>query len=239
MTVSIRFLGAVETVTGSRFLLEHGHHKVLVDAGLFQGIKELRLRNWEPFPVNVKEISTIVITHAHLDHCGYLPKLVEQGYVGDIHCTNYTSRLASIVLRDSASLQIEDAKYAKKKGYSRHSEPKPLYSLEDAELAIAKIKSHGFHKRIEIAPETFVTFNRSGHILGSSSVLVEFFDKKLYFSGDLGRPQHPILMPPDPIPDAELDGIIVESTYGDRSHPAKSNDLAVASLTIVGPCKLL
>lgn len=225
MTVSIRFLGAVETVTGSRFLLEHGHHKVLVDAGLFQGLKELRLRNWEPFPVNVKEISTIVITHAHLDHCGYLPKLVEQGYEGEIHCTHYTSRLASIVLRDSASLQIEDAKYAKKKGYSKHANPKPLYNLENAEAAINKFVSHNFHQRKQIAPEIYITFFRSGHILGSASLLIEFFGKKFFFTGDLGRPHHPILTPPDPIPAEKIDGLIIESTYGDRNHPVKSSTL--------------
>lgn len=225
MTVSIRFLGAVETVTGSRFLLEHGRHKILVDAGLFQGLKELRLRNWEPFPVNVKEITSIVLTHAHLDHCGYLPKLVEQGYKGEIHCTHYTSRLAAIVLRDSASLQIEDAKYAKKKGFSKHANPKPLYNLENAESAINKLVSHNFHQRIEISPDIHVTFFRSGHILGSASVLVEFFGKNFFFTGDLGRPHHPILTPPDPVPNQKIDALVVESTYGDRQHPTKSTIL--------------
>ena len=228
MTVSIRFLGAVETVTGSRFLLEHGRHKVLIDAGLFQGLKELRLRNWEPFPVNAKELTAVVLTHAHLDHCGYLPKLVEQGFNGEIHATHYTSRLAAIVLRDSASLQIEDAKYAKKKGFSKHANPKPLYNLENAENAIHKFVSHNFHKRIEIAPEIHVTFYRSGHILGSASLLVEFFGKKFFFSGDLGRPHHPILTQPDPIPNLNVDALVIESTYGDRNHPTKSNALADA-----------
>ena len=140
MTISIRFLGAVETVTGSRFLLENGSHKVLVDAGLYQGLKELRRKNWDPLPIRPSEISTVVITHAHLDHCGYLPKLVAQGFKGVIHATEYTKQLAEIVLKDSASLQVEDAKYAKKKGYSRHENPQPLYSLEDAQSAISKIQ---------------------------------------------------------------------------------------------------
>jgi metallo-beta-lactamase family protein len=158
MAVTIRFLGAVETVTGSRFLLENGPHKVLVDAGLYQGLKELREKNWDPFPANIREIDAVVITHAHLDHCGYLPKLVEQGFAGEIHLTEFTAKLAQIVLRDSASLQLEDAKYAKKKGYSKHRDPKPLYSIEDAEKAISKFKPHKYHDRLEIAPETFLTF---------------------------------------------------------------------------------
>ncbi len=226
MAVTIRFLGAVETVTGSRFLLENGQHKVLVDAGLFQGLKELRLKNWEPFPISARDLSAVVITHAHLDHCGYLPKLIEQGYSGKIHLTEYTASLAAIVLRDSASLQIEDAKFAKKKGYSKHSEPKPLYSLEDAEGAISKFSTHQFHQRIEIATETFVTFFRSGHILGASSILIEFFGKRFFFSGDLGRPHHPILTPPDSLPNEKIDALVIESTYGDREHPKKTDALA-------------
>lgn len=228
MPVTIRFLGAVETVTGSRFLLENGENKILVDAGLFQGLKELRLKNWEPFPINVKQISAVVITHAHLDHCGYLPKLMEQGYSGKIHMTEYTATLAGIVLRDSASLQVEDAKFAKKKGYSKHADPKPLYSLEDAERAINKFKPHEFHERIEIAPETFVTYYRSGHILGAASVFIEFYGKRFFFSGDLGRPRHPILTPPDPLPKEKIDALVIESTYGDREHPSKSSALADA-----------
>ena len=228
MAVTIRFLGAVETVTGSRFLLENGTHKVLVDAGLYQGLKELRQKNWDPFPANIKEIDAVVITHAHLDHCGYLPKLVEQGFKGQIHLTEFTSKLAQIVLRDSASLQLEDAKYAMKKGYSKHRNPKPLYTLEDAEKAISNFTTHRYHERLEIAPETFLTFFRSGHILGASSVLIEFYGKRFLFTGDLGRPNHPILNPPDSIPHEKLDALIIESTYGDREHPTKSNALADA-----------
>jgi len=228
MSVTIRFLGAVETVTGSRFLLESGSTKVLVDAGLFQGLKELRLKNWEPFPISAAELSAVVITHAHLDHCGYLPKLIQQGFNGSIHLTQYTAELAQIVLRDSASLQMEDAKFAVKKGYSKHKNPLPLYSLEDAEHAIDNFVTHPFAKRIEVANQTFVTYFHSGHILGAASILVEFFGKKFFFSGDLGRPNHPILDAPDAIPNEKLDALIVESTYGDREHPAKSNALADA-----------
>lgn len=226
MAVTIRFLGAVETVTGSRFLLENGSRKVLVDAGMFQGLKELRLRNWEPLPTKISEIEAVVISHAHLDHCGYLPKLVENGYDGKIHLTKYSSKLAQIVLRDSASLQVEDAKYAKKKGYSKHKDPKPLYSLETAEQTITQFQEHSFKERIEIAPDVFVTFYHSGHILGAASVLVEFCGKNFYFSGDLGRPHHPILNPPAVIAQENIDALIIESTYGDREHPKKSSALA-------------
>jgi metallo-beta-lactamase family protein len=213
-------------VTGSRFLLENGEHKVLVDAGLFQGLPELRQRNWDPLPVNAHEIEAVVVTHAHLDHCGYLPKLVANEYRGKIHLTHFTAKLAGVVLRDSASLQIEDSKYAKKHGYSKHKDPLPLYNVEDAEKAISLFAEEKFHTRINIAPDTYATFFRSGHILGASSVLVEFHGKNFYFSGDLGRPNHPILLPPDSIPQTKIDALIVESTYGDREHPAKSNALA-------------
>jgi metallo-beta-lactamase family protein len=225
MPVTIRFLGAAQTVTGSRFLLENDGRKILVDAGMFQGLKELRLRNWNPLPIDPQEIETILISHAHLDHCGYLPKLVEAGFNGKIHMTKYTSKLSQVVLRDSASLQVEDAKYAMKKGYSKHKEPKALYDLEDAEKTISFFVEHEFKKRIEVAPEVFVTFYHSGHILGSASLLVEFCGKSFYFSGDLGRPSHPILLPPEPIPMQEIDALIVESTYGDRQHPAKTSAL--------------
>ena len=139
MSLNLQFLGATETVTGSRFLVTNGTEKVLVDAGLFQGIRDIRKKNSDPFPIAPSELSAVLLTHAHLDHCGYLPKLVREGFDGPIYCTPYTSKLASIVLRDAAKLQTEDAKYAKKKGYSKHKEPAALYDLEEAERAISKI----------------------------------------------------------------------------------------------------
>ena len=171
--------GAVGTVTGSRFLLECDDEKILVDAGLFQGLRELRDRNWDPFPVDVSKISAVVITHAHLDHCGYLPRLIAQGFQGKIHMTHYTAKLAAVVLRDSASLQVEDAMYAKKKGFSKHKDPKPLYSLEDAERAISLFSEHPYGESIQISTHGSVTFKRSGHILGSSSALINFFGKEV------------------------------------------------------------
>lgn len=224
--VQIAFLGAAGTVTGSRFLLSSGETKVLVDAGLFQGIKELRLRNWEPFEVDPRSLSAVVLTHAHLDHCGYIPSLVKQGFAGKIFATEYTSKLADIILRDSARIQVEDAKYAARKGFSKHNPPLALYDEDDANKAIEHFSPTEFKSRIKVAEETFVTFHRAGHILGASTVEIEFFGKRLMFSGDLGRPDHPILTAPDSIPAGSFDAIITESTYGDREHLETESNLA-------------
>ncbi len=217
-THTITFLGGVESVTGSRFLLETDNFKLLVEAGMFQGLKELRLKNWEPFPINPSEINAIIITHAHLDHSGYLPRLVRDGFNGKIYLTQDTAKLVEIVLRDSARIQMEDAKYAEKKGYSKHEKPEALYNLEDANNTITKFAPIKFHEQVEIAPSISATFHRSGHILGSSVVEVLLDGKRIVFSGDLGRSQHPLLNPPDPMVSGAVDAVIMESTYGDRKH---------------------
>lgn len=217
-TQTITFLGGVESVTGSRFLLETDNFKLLVEAGMFQGLKELRLKNWEPFPINPAEINAIIITHAHLDHSGYLPRLVRDGFNGKIYLTQDTAKLVEIVLRDSARIQMEDAKYAEKKGYSKHEKPEALYNLEDANKTITKFAPIKFHEQVEIAPSISATFHRSGHILGSSVVEVLLDGKRIVFSGDLGRSQHPLLNPPDPMVSGAVDAVIMESTYGDRKH---------------------
>ena len=165
--VTITFLGATDTVTGSRFLVTSAQSKVLVDCGLFQGIKSIRKKNWDPFPVDVKTIDSVVLTHAHLDHCGYLPLLARQGYENPIFATHYTAELASVILHDSAHLQMEDAKYAAKKGYSKHEIPLPLYNVDDTEAALKLFKRVAFHSRIQVAPDAWVTWYPSGHILGS------------------------------------------------------------------------
>ena len=224
--VTIAFLGATDTVTGSRFLVASGSSKVLVDCGLFQGIKSIRKKNWDPFPVDVKTIDSVVLTHAHLDHCGYLPLLARQGFENPIYATNYTAELASVILHDSAHLQMEDAKYAAKKGYSKHEVPLPLYNAEDAEAALKLFKRVKFHTRTQVAPDAFVTWFPSGHILGSAFLLLEIAGKKLLFTGDLGRNNHPLLSNPDSQPIEALDAIITESTYGDRHHDAKPEDFA-------------
>lgn len=210
-------LGAAGTVTGSKFLVEHGGRRVLVDAGLFQGLKELRERNWAEFPVDPKSLDAVVVTHAHLDHCGYLPRLVKHGFGGDVHVTFDTGRLMSVVLPDSARLLEEEARYANRAGYSRHHPALALYTEDDAWSALEQLRSHPFDAAFEPVPGFRVTFQPAGHILGSATVLIELAGGPcLRFSGDLGRPTHPLLVPPAPI--GECDHLLVESTYGDREH---------------------
>ncbi len=217
-TPKIQFLGAAGTVTGSRFLLTCGKTKVMVDAGLFQGLKELRLKNWNPLGVDPSSLSAVVLTHAHLDHCGYIPKLVKDGFAGKIHMTKYTAKLAEVILRDSARIQTEDAKYAAKEKFSKHNPPKALYEEPDAAKSFEQFEVEAFNERVQVAEETFVTFHPSGHILGAAFVEVEFFGKRILFTGDMGRPNHPLLNAPDRLPAGKFDAIVTESTYGDREH---------------------
>jgi metallo-beta-lactamase family protein len=221
---TIRFLGAAGTVTGSRFLLELDKTRVLVDAGMFQGLKELRLKNWDAFPIPPASINAVVLTHAHLDHSGYLPLLVREGFTGSAYMTEYTAKLAEVVLRDSAHLQTEDAEYAARKGFSKHAQPHALYDENDVNKTVQLFATIPFRERVEIAPDTAITFHPSGHILGSAFVEVEFAGKRLIFTGDLGRKQHPLLVPPDPFPSGHFDAVVTESTYGDRTHESPSND---------------
>jgi metallo-beta-lactamase family protein len=224
--ISIRFLGAAGTVTGSRHLVEVGGRRVLVDAGLFQGLKELRLRNWAPFPVDPATIDCVVLTHAHIDHSGALPLLVRQGFRGPAYCTPATLDLARLMLPDSARLQEEEARYANRKGYSKHApQALPLYGEEDALAALARLRPLPYGVGHDILPGVRLSFSRAGHILGSASVLLEArgpgagATTRILFSGDLGRYGAPIL--PDPEPPPAADHLVVESTYGDRDHPAE------------------
>ncbi len=222
--IAIEFLGAAGTVTGSRFLLTSGGTKVLVDCGMFQGLKELRLKNWNPIGVDPTEIDAVVLTHAHLDHCGYLPKLVKDGFSGKVHATKYTAKLADVILRDSARIQTEDAAWAAKKGFSKHNPPKALYDEMDAQKAISVFQVENYLTKVKVAEETFVTFHPGGHILGSSFVEVEFFGKRILFTGDLGRNEHPLLKAPADIPAGKFDVIVTESTYGDREHESTTTN---------------
>ncbi|MCC6849673.1 MAG: MBL fold metallo-hydrolase [Deltaproteobacteria bacterium] len=215
----LRFLGATGTVTGSRFLLETPRARVLVDCGLFQGLKPLRLRNWSPFPVDPASIDAVALTHAHLDHSGYLPALARNGFRGPIYATELTHALARIVLPDSAHIQEEDAGYANRRGTSKHVPALPLYTRADAERALDQFRAVAFFQGVEVAPGVRATFLPAGHILGSAMVLLAVEGAKprsLLVSGDLGRPHHPILNPPADPPPADL--VLVESTYGDRRH---------------------
>jgi metallo-beta-lactamase family protein len=230
----IQFLGAAGTVTGSRFLLSHEDVRVMVDCGMFQGLKELRLKNWNPLAVDPASIDAVVLTHAHLDHCGYLPKLAKDGFSGKIHATKYTCKLADVILRDSARIQTEDAKFAAKKGFSKHNPPVALYEEKDAEKAIRQFVPEEFGQRVQVARETFVTFHPSGHILGAAFVEVEFFGKRILFTGDMGRDEHPLLVSPGAIPTGQFDAIVTESTYGDREHIKQSEDFEDAINETIG-----
>ncbi len=224
---SLRFLGATRTVTGSRFLIESDGHRVLVDSGLFQGLKEHRQRNWAAFPVPPSEIDAVVLTHAHIDHSGYLPALVRDGFRGPVITTPDTSDLCRILLTDSAHLQEEEARYANKVGYSKHSPALPLYTKDDAAEALTLFTPQAFDTTVEVVPGISVELRWAGHILWSASVLVTLAspsgDHRVFVSGDVGRPTHPILVPPTPPPAA--DTFLVESTYGDRFHPDPDADL--------------
>lgn len=221
MDVKVKFLGGAGSVTGSRYLLDIGDFEFLVDCGLFQGRKELRERNWDIFPMPQFEIEAIVLTHAHLDHIGYLPRLVKQGFKGPIYCTGATAELAKILLLDSGKLQEEEAEFAQKKGYSRHENPQPLYTMEDAEAVFPMLVPMPFDKAFKIHESVEVTYYHSGHILGAAIAKIvikgESQEKKLVFSGDLGRYHDPIMFPPTLIPKADI--LWIESTYGDRISP--------------------
>lgn len=222
--VTITFLGATSTVTGSRFLVTSEKSKILVDAGLFQGLKEVRKKNWDPFPVDPSTIDAIVLSHAHLDHCGYIPLLVRQGFRNRIFATDYTIKLATVILRDSAHLQMEDAEFASKKGFSKHANPLPLYDSDDVEKTLIHFTAVEFRKKIQLTQDASVTYFPSGHILGSAFIVIDIDGKSLLFTGDMGRNNHPLLAPPDKPPQMVFDAVITESTYGDRVHetPIKS-----------------
>jgi metallo-beta-lactamase family protein len=215
---ALTFLGAAGTVTGSRFLIDSGDSRVLVDAGLYQGLPALRRRNWEPLPIDASTIDDVVLTHAHLDHTGYLPRLVRDGFHGRITSTRETAELAEIVLRDSAHLQQEDARFANVTGYSKHHPALPLYDEADVERTLPLFAAVPFGEPVALGGSTTATLRRAGHILGSATVTLDVNGHRVLFSGDLGRAHHPLLRSPEDPP--AVGTIVVESTYGDRTHPA-------------------
>jgi len=217
---SISFWGAVGSVTGSRFLLEIDGQKSLVDCGMFQGPKKNRLKNWEPFPVNPAEIERILLTHAHIDHSGYIPRFCRDNFKGVINSTYETKALCEIMLRDSAHIQEEDARWANKKGFSKHKPALPLYTLDDAEFALSLFKPYHYGEEFYLNDSVRVKFKDAGHILGSAFIDIKRMkgreSKKILFSGDFGRPDRPVLR--EPVQVYNVDYLILESTYGNRLH---------------------
>lgn len=224
--MKLTFLGAAQTVTGSRYLLEAGGKRILIDCGLFQGTKNLRLRNWDPLPFPADTLDAVILTHAHLDHCGYLPVLARNGYRGPVYCTPGTADLCGVMLRDSARLQEEDAAFANRHGFSKHHPALPLYTLEDAEAALRLIEPRDFDTPVALDEQLSFRLLPAGHILGAASVVLCRGHTVIAFSGDLGRPDDPLMRAPSP--PAHADYLVVESTYGDRLHDTRNpeNELA-------------
>jgi metallo-beta-lactamase family protein len=222
------FLGAAGTVTGSKYLLEHRDVHVLIDCGLFQGYKQLRLHNWDAFHLPVQDLHAIVLTHAHLDHSGYLPVLVRNGYRGPVYATPATCELAKILLRDSGRLQEEEAEFANRHGFSKHDPALPLYTEQDAERALKLLRPIELHHRVAIAPGLTILLRDAGHILGAATVEVVADGVTLVCSGDLGRPNDPLMFAPETI--EQTDYLLVESTYGDRRHPVEPPEQQLADV---------
>lgn len=215
--IKIHFLGASGTVTGSKYLIDTGDRKILIDCGLFQGLKKLRLLNWDYLPVDAREIDLVLITHGHMDHTGYLPRLVKMGFNNAILGTVPTIDVASIILRDSAKIQEEEAEKANKEGYSKHKPAKPLYNLADAEKAIGRFKPVPEGDWIEIFEGITARFQYNGHIVGATFIELNIHGKRFVFSGDIGRKMDLLMRPPKKPEYADV--LLIESTYGDRLHP--------------------
>jgi metallo-beta-lactamase family protein len=228
---ALTFLGAAGTVTGSQYLLESDHHRVLVDCGMFQGLKALRLRNWAELPVHPGSVTSVVLTHAHLDHSGLLPRLASKGFAGRIFCTAGTADLCKLVLPDAAHLQEEDARRANRGKYSKHSPALPLFTERDADAALARLQPFGFNRQAPISPDLEAEFINAGHLLGSAYARIRRRDgagATILFGGDLGRYHRPIL--PDPSPGVACDVLLVESTYGDRLHAPDDDGAELARI---------
>ena len=228
MPVTLTFLGASRTVTGSKYLLDTGTSRILIDAGLFQGLKELRELNWRDLPVPAGSIDAIVLTHAHLDHCGYLPRVVMQGFKGRVFCTAGTRDLCRIVLPDSGRIQEEDAANANRHGFSKHAPALPLYGEADAFRAVSLLQPVGYERTMPIAEGIEVDFISAGHLLGSAYARVRTSGLTILFGGDLGRYDRPVL--PDPVAVADADYLLVESTYGNRVHEQDDSGERLASV---------
>ena len=213
----LTFLGAAGTVTGSKHLVEHRGLRVLVDCGLFQGLKALRLLNWADAPIDPRTLDAVLLTHAHLDHSGFLPRLVRDGFAGPVWCTHATQELCRLLLPDSGHLQEEDAAYANRKGFSKHHPALPLYTEQDAERALERFRRVKFDEALDLREGASARFTHAGHILGAASVRLEVDGTSILFSGDLGRYGDLLMRDPADAPAADV--LVMESTYGDRLHP--------------------
>ncbi len=214
--MKLTFLGATQTVTGSKFLLEDSGVRILVDCGLFQGLKEFRLKNWRPFPVDPASLNAVLLTHAHIDHSGYLPVLFKNGFSGPVYCTPGTRDLCEILLPDAGYLQEEEARFANRHGFSKHRPALPLFTYEDAKNCLKHFKTVEFNAPLHLGEALKIQWIPVGHIIGASYILVQNKHQSLVFTGDVGRPDDILMNPPHPIKQADY--LVVESTYGNRRH---------------------
>jgi metallo-beta-lactamase family protein len=228
MGLKLTFLGGVGTVTGSKYLVEADGRRFFVDCGLFQGFKQLRLRNWAPLPVDPRSVDAVILTHAHLDHSGYLPLLMKDGFRGSVYCTPATRDLCAILLPDSGHLQEKDADFANRHGFSKHRPALPLYTLRDAEASLQRFVPFDFEQDRQLSAQVRFRFVPAGHILGAAMVELTCGSSKVVFSGDLGRPNSAIVIDPTPI--HEADYLLVESTYGNRKHEARDPEDMLAEI---------
>lgn len=225
---SLTFLGAAGTVTGSRYLVEAEGRRILIDCGLFQGYKQLRLRNWNPFPVPPRSIETVLLTHAHLDHSGYLPALVRDGFRGNVYCTPATAELCGLLLPDSGHLQEEEARFAQRHHYSRHGKPRPLYTADDARAALDQLEDVDFDSTLELGGDLSARFIPAGHLLGAAQIQLRVAGRTVHFSGDVGRAGDVMMRPPRAFEGADI--LICESTYGNRTHPEVDPEAELAAV---------
>jgi metallo-beta-lactamase family protein len=230
MSLAITFLGGTGTVTGSKYLIEARERRILVDCGVFQGFKQLRLLNWSPLPVDPKSIDMVILTHAHIDHTGYLPLLIKQGFSGPVISTEATRDLCAILLPDSGYLQEMDAEFANRHGFSKHRPALPLYTRKDAEAALSSFKPMDFNKQRSFGGDLQLRFLPAGHILGASIVEVTANGTKIVFSGDLGRSNSSTMLDPTPVKGADY--LVVESTYGNRIHDPRDPEDALADVVV-------
>jgi metallo-beta-lactamase family protein len=228
MSLKLSFFGGAGTVTGSKYLLEHDGRRLMVDCGLFQGFKALRLRNWAPPPVPAGSISAVILTHAHLDHTGYLPLLVKNGFRGPVYCTDATADLCGILLPDSGHLQEQDADYANRHRFSKHNPALPLYTEADARKALDYLRPVPFHQEIALPQGAQLRYVRAGHILGAASANIAWAGTRIAFSGDIGRYDDALM--PDPEPPQKADYVLMESTYGDRLHDKSDVEEVLAGI---------